>query len=62
MRYNLVRTIAGIKVIVSDITECYVMEQLELEKLGEDWFGVIRKINGEVVTEISGQVVESMGI
>ena len=38
------------------------MEQLELEKLGEDWFGVIRKINGEVVTEISGQVVESMGI
>ena len=54
MRYNLVRTIAGIKVIVSDITECYVMEQLELEKLGEDWLGVAREISGQVARQSSG--------
>ena len=44
------------------VGECYDMEQLELEKLGEDWLGVAREISGQVAREISGQVVEFMGI
>ena len=46
------------------------MEQLEVEKLGEDWLRatreisgqVARGISGQVATEVGGEVVESMGI
>ena len=31
--------------------ECYVIESLELERLGEDWLGLVREISGQVARQ-----------